>query len=613
MAHADTPVVTDAPSSSLPTPTRRVISARWAWAVFIVTCLLAGMRTPGDPDIWFQLLAGQSVLLHGAIPHQEFFLYVGSQAPQVFGGWGFGLIHELGVRLMGPFSLSLVNSIMWAGVVAMALMAARVRNGRQILSPLSWGECAGLALGMIVVYQGFLPRSQMRAEVTLYFAWMLVSLSFEQSRQRERATAYLWMAPLAGWALAWLHTGGFLLLALMGACGIQRMIDLGWRQFLRREGLAYGLSLTALLLLPILNPNGAFQVYAHLISIWEGITHTAPASSLPVRQIVEYLPIWHDISRLYWPAAGFLVIGILIAAARRQQLRWAEWGLILVCGYMSVQHVRSIGLLAMVLAVPLCAAASSWLDVREEDAVTPDASPFTPKLRALTLFVLAAHLWINVNAAAWGWQTQASQYPTRMFHELIKERAPGGAHVFADEQFAPEIVYKLGPSFSVPFAGHTLIRNEEAERHFLLVKRAESGWLAELDKHHVDFMIAKALEGERTNLVAVGLVFSPEWDMVGTMGNQLLFAKLPQGQTLTPRQHWLKGQRFYKLLSIVARIQDQADITQASLELLKEIESHQEHPEQFAWPSPKSMDPAYRAAAAASASASAMQPASAGK
>lgn len=510
-----------------------------AWGVWLSLTLMLGLpflRQPQDPDIFFQLLAGSQVLDHGRVPHQEFFLYAGSQAPQVFGGWGFGLLHEAGVRLLGMPSLSLLNGAMWASVFLMGLAAVRARQGMAVRARFSWQEIAGLLLAAVLVAQAFFPRSVMRAEVTLYMAWMASVWAFEVSRRRPRAVLHLWLTPLLAWVLAWLHTGGFVMLALPVLFAAQRVADLGWSRFRATEGWAHLASGAAVALLPVLNPNGGFQVYAHALGLWAGLAGQAGPTG-PV--IMEYLPLWHPVAADQWLPAGLLALGLLVTAAVTQARRWPDVLLMLLALALSLAHVRGLGLVAMVTLVPLGASLCAWLN---RPGSGPGLAVGLPVAGCLAMASGLALLAGGCGHPSWGVQRDGADYQGREIMSALAKDSPQGGRVFANELYAAELVYRLGPGFKVPHAGHLLLPNPESEQHFVRVQRGDPGWREDLDRHQVSHVIMRSVWDGAVMPQADALSSDPHWVILAGSGPDLLYKRLPPGRGLDPAS--AKAQRW---------------------------------------------------------------------
>ena len=103
------------------------------WLALAGGVFAGAMRSMDDADIWFQLLAGRYALDVGVVPKTDFFLYVGTQAAQQFGGWGFGVLYELAIRAFGWPGASLLNSLIWTLAFGFAIRAAMLRAGKDWL------------------------------------------------------------------------------------------------------------------------------------------------------------------------------------------------------------------------------------------------------------------------------------------------------------------------------------------------------------------------------------------------------------------------------------------------------------------------------------------------
>lgn len=491
----------------------------------MVSGIFAGtLRSMGDADIWFQLLAGKYALRHGAVPHTDFFIYTASDAPQMFGGWGFGLVYQLAIDAFGLTAATAVNSIIWTAAFVFAMLAAFKRAG---LKP---GQASSmqLTLMMVVVSALFISmamRMSMRAESTLVLAWTASLWLFESLRSRRPQWIFIAL-PLVAWAEAWLHTGGFVLLALLPICIARQMSGgpLGARQW----GL-WALCALGCLLLPLLNPNGALQVYIQFQNIFSMLTWDAQHSASELKMLnLEYLPIWDP--RAVVLVAKFAVLSLLaLAVSARPPNRGSavESALCWACLATAALHVRGMSLAGMVVMVPAMEAAlHPWTKK------TPPRDALFLALSALLCLAPWATSNTLSNAGIQGRSTGMEDEAA-----TIKATHPHGANIFTNE-IGPQLAYTLGDErFMVSKGGHTIIEHKQTPLHIQRVTQGEEGWLEELDKNHVDFVCLPfylPMPGQGFFYwLPSQLVTRDDWQLILKDGGTPLFRRMPPNEKLS--------------------------------------------------------------------------------
>lgn len=502
-------------------------AAAW-WTGLALLCVLLSLRPIDDADIWFQLLAGRHVLQHGGVPHHEFFLYTSAGQPQLFGGWGFGVLSELAVRAGGWAGLSLFNALLWAAALVLGLLAAQRAAGEAASRRVDWSLAAAMAVALLVAYQGLLHRSQLRAEVTLYLAWMGGTWILEWGRQAQRRRQALAAFPLICWALAWLHTTALLMLPLLASYALRRWLARHEEPLSRPELLGWVLSALASVALPLLNPNGAAQVFAQL-TLWNETT--ADGSNIAETLVNrEYVPLLGAGASHLWPAAIALALGTGAWLLLAGPARWPGLVAIAPMVVLALQHSRGIGLWAMALLVPLAVALARTLGPRL--AGRPDVAALLTAagLVALGLTVGSSRYW-GVGLAPGGLRGDGAM-------RLLADKLPQGGPVWAFDAVAPKLPYVLGDTYKVGFAGHMVYRHPEALAHYTQVYTAAPGWDQALRRHGVSLIVVPSMVVPDVAPVplAAALAWHPRWQLLAIDGQLLVFQRLAPGALMPPEQ-----------------------------------------------------------------------------
>lgn len=506
------------------------------WTALGVGVALGAMRLVGNLDLWFQLLAGRYALDKGALPRTEFFLYFYPEAPQQFGGWGFGAIYELSIRAMGFGGATLLNMAIWGLAFAFAARAALLRSGQPARSVSSF-QALGLVCALSLAFGAVSYRMGMRAESTLFLAWMFSLWLFEASKAKGKVWIFQILLPLVGWAEAMLHTGGFLLLAIVPICALRdppsSWGDMSW--WTRWAACALGLAL-----LPIANPNGLSQVYIQAISALQGIANTTHdwqlrtmiggQETVLVLSPWEYRPLWDPRAARLRPAFALAAIACVLACSRKPWRHgWFE-SLVFVAFLIQALAVsRALAFVAMAVLIPAMEAGLA-LGGRYARGVNAKL------VGVVALAMCAAPALFGVVDGGWG--MSGGKPPEAGLIEKIKELRPDGARIFAKEN-GPGLAYALGEDkYKVAYGAHYLTFNQRAQEHYLSVLHALPGWEGELTKERVDLVCVPPYmsfpkEGEFFWLPSM-LVNKPEWRMwiVGD-STCLLFEKLSDAKKLS--------------------------------------------------------------------------------
>lgn len=500
-------------------------NAKHIMVMFLFMGIFFGsLRNMGDMDIWFQLLAGKYVIDHGAVPHNDFFIYAGVQNAQIFGGWGFGLIYEFFIERFGLESSTYINSTIWTASFVFAIKAAQLRS-RILFKELTVNQFLGLSIVIAMVFIGLSMRMAMRAESTLVLSWTLSMWLFELSKSRNSVWRYWIALPLLGWAEALLHTGGFVLLLAVPINAAYSFKEMGSKKIFWT---GWAACLLALLLLPVINPNGFSQVYIQFSGILNSLTVDLLKSAATLN--LEYLPMWD--SRSAGSLISFssvVIIGGLIWIRRRGPGYYVENVLCLVFLAMAALHNRGISLAAMLLMVPAFEVAMThkFLKFRAHGSVSC----------MLFVFLCGVPTAVSYSRNNFGFQGPSTGLESEA--AIIKKGRPNGAHILTTEN-GPALAYTLRDErFLVSKGGHALVVNKEAENHQSLAIFGGEGWEADFEANKVDFVCVPfylPMPGQGVFYwIPSVLVARNDWKLhIGGACN--LLEHLPPNKTLTKKE-----------------------------------------------------------------------------
>ena len=515
-----------------------MLKQRLLWLMILLTSAflfgMAALRPIMDPDIYFQLLAGQYTLNHFQVPHIDFFVYAGENQPQIFGGWGFGVFYELFIRTWGMPGASFANGCIWGIVSALTFACAGgfvrfKKNSNSILLAV-----VSSSLCLAAVSCGFGPRAGMRAESSLYLMWMLASFFIYLSASHNKWNVFLIGMPLISWCEAWIHTGGFFLLLLY---------PLAYFLCLEKKNpfnFFWIISLAMAIFLPVLNPNGASQCYSQIISIYEStvpslINALSGKSSVETFINVEYLSLMDPRTHAVLPSFVAITLGCLVCLScmfgplkvsqRSLQTRLYFTFLLFLGVFAAFTHQRGIGMAACLTLVPLLDALLFFFS----------QTRLSKKLQGLLVVFSLLLACANMGLPFWGVQTKTTEFTD--IAKIIHQRSPHGARIFASD-LEVGLLYLLGPSYKMAHAGHELIENSQSNAHNLSVLNANPGFIDELNAYKVDYLCIPYLlplpSQSYLYWAPSMLATQHDWKLLHASGPCALFAKLsPEQERLT--------------------------------------------------------------------------------
>lgn len=493
-----------------------------ALLLFVALCALL-LREITDTDIWFHLVVGRELAASQAIPAREFYLFPVLGEPALFSALGFGLLHYAAYQAAGYAGMVIVNALI--GAAAMTLLVCAARPEKE--SPWDWPV---LLCVLALVYACLNFRLVYRPESTLYLALAIEILLLERWLSDGRIARLAWL-PLLSWGITQFHTTAVLLMLVYGAYVFQWAVEV-WRQRPAPRSAALWLAAigAAMLLLPLINPNGVEQ-FLVLVQLVRGLGSDAS-------RVIEYLPVWQTPYLKLFAALALIVAWAYWRAPRR---RLVDALLLAGFGYLALKHVRNLGLFAWVALLPVSrtllhhlARDTTALSVRWRRALAV----------GLALFGIAGLLAVT-RYGGWGVGVRAERFPVKAA-ELIRHVAPGGnvMNLFA---LGGYLAWELGPNYRVAMDGH-FVRPSYANIYHDQVMQGKADWAELLDRHSVRIVVTSTTlpySGRMVGLVE-RLADSPRWRLLSVEPGGLLFvadglgADLP---ALDKREIWWQVQR----------------------------------------------------------------------
>src|SRR5271166_4251319 len=305
-------------------------------AFALAYAFLAGLRTVGDYDVFWQMATGRWVAQHHTVFSTDIFSYTAQGQPWIY-PVGSGLLFYSAFLIGGYGLISWLGAIACVGTVALLL-----RRGSAVTAALA-----------IIAVPAIAYRTAPRADLfTIVMFAAFLSILWEQY---ENGTGKLWLLPLLMAAWVNLHLGFVAGLALVCAYAALEAIRLCGTQRRQATGKILGAALpwlAATLLATLLNPWGwgiyrallrqeaEMAVHSERITEWIGISINSAA-------LKQALSLHDPASSGEW-LLFFAAVAVVIAIFRQQ---WPAAVLLAGAVWMAMRHVRFLALLACVVVI----------------------------------------------------------------------------------------------------------------------------------------------------------------------------------------------------------------------------------------------------------------------
>jgi hypothetical protein len=427
------------------------------WAV-AGTLLTLSARPLDDPDTWWHVRAGDSVLDGHGIPRHESWTFTSAGRPWLPTSWAADAAMALAHRLAGWEGLRVLVLL-----VAAAFATLLIRHLREETTP----EGAALTFALVaVVCSGYL-RERPQAAALCLAVW----LAWRGARLREGLGVNLLGIAGVTWLWAQVHGSWPLVPVVL-------LVSAVLGQQAKRGLLAAGVAVLAAALTPL-----------------------GPALLLAPFRVAERaqdIAEWRAVRPLSWQALEILVLVALVVVGVARGLDGHEALFALAALAGSLSAVRLVAP-AVVLASPVLAAAAGRALPRT-GATTPRALPVA---LALTGAVGAAALIITTAPIA-------RSVPV----SLVTALSPG-SRVLVDYNVGG-LVAGLARTSKPAVDGRTEVFDPAFLASYLAMTRARGDWHAVLDRLDADEAIVRSRGELAPRLVALG------WRVVARQGTWAL-------------------------------------------------------------------------------------------
>jgi hypothetical protein len=412
---------------------------------------------------------------------------------------------------------------------------------------------------MSVAYQYLVERAALRAEITLYLAWVLavyLSAGIESDVQRRRR--FLIAVPLLSWALGWFHTTSIFMVLLLAGYGLQAMVNATRRggsasfwTFVKTQSWPWLASMLAAVVLPCLNPNGiqqALPLIAGLADVLRSmflgehgqITAHVVHGNLEYRRLADVPGAW-PIAILFFTASAMVVW-------RDESHRAANLFFLAVGMLLSIVHVRALALWAVFLMIPLAVVIAPLLHKATVVLETRGRGALVSALIVMCCFWNIGTLF-NKEAGRWGigyWPDQANEHLLK----AIRENMPNGGRIFNWHPVGASLRWHLGPKFFVAMDGHLVDGTSAAWKAYYDIQDFRDKGLALIDKWNIQAVYYPVLTVPQGNIhwLAHDLANSQKWRLVTGDRYGLLFVRAKTGEVNEEARNVLKVAYWRKVL-----------------------------------------------------------------
>jgi hypothetical protein len=377
-----------------------------------------------DPDTWWHIKYGTTILQTGHWPTVDKWSFTASGMPGAAYEWGGEVITALAYRWGGLRGMDVLLITLTSIIVLLLYYFAwlRCRNSKAAFA------------ATILIYPVAALCFTLRPQLFGYIFLLITLISLERYRQGEQKS--LWILPPL--FLAWVNTHGsftlgFMVLGLYWLSGLKdistgRLTSVRWRPEQRLH-----LELVGLLSVAVL----PFTPYGTRLAA----VPLEYANSLPLNlsDIIE----WQPLSANLWEAKLLLLLLFAFIVAQivfHFRYRIEEFGLFLLVAYLTFVHFRFAIVYAIIFAPLAAEILVRWMP-------TYDPKVDKPGINALLMIAVAIGMvWFlpSQNALA---KNVARTYPVDAVRYLKAHPIPG--HMFNDYSYGGYLVWTMAPETKV--------------------------------------------------------------------------------------------------------------------------------------------------------------------
>jgi hypothetical protein len=469
-------------------------------------CLTGWDALLADGDTGWHIRTGERILATGAVPRADPYSFTKFGEPWFAWEWLSQLVLAAAFRLAGLKGVVLAAGVLIAGF---GLLLVRWMLWRGA-SPVAALPVALLALGASSVH--FLARPHL-------FTWWLLAISlWLWERDTLRSDRWVWLlVPLSAlWAN--LHGGFAAWLASLAALTVAQAVEaaLGWR-----PAPAYAPALRSALIwlacaaATLANPYG-WQLHAHLVQY---------LSADWIRDaVLEFRsPVFRTENTFLFEL--LLFAGLMAAAALAGRRRLAPAVLILLWAHAALVSARHIPIYVIVAAPVIATELSAlWLRLAAPRTVAATlervAADWASQLGRISVWpaVAVAALAVGPIPVRWPEDFPERRFPVAMVSR--QEQVLQGAPVFAYDEWADYLIYRLGERARVFLDGRSDFFGPELVSDYLAVWSGRHDWEQILERHACGVVLVPA-----SAAIASLLKLSRNWRLVDDDGQAALFVR----------------------------------------------------------------------------------------
>ena len=456
--------------------------------ILFAVLFLASLHMVGDYDVFFHMVVGREVLRRMAVPTEEFYILLLKGQPGEYFEWGFGVLYHLVYRLAGLPGMSVLNSLLAAGSITLVVSTGLRRET-------AWWV-ALLPAALLLWWMDF--RLVFRPE-TLLFLFLAAEIFLLERFLATSDHRYLMPLPLMAWILAQCHPSPAILVMILGAYGLQVLLQAPPPARLRRA-LAVGGTGLAMLLLAAINPHGVKQII---------LPFTFASQTDLLQNLSEFIPSLQSSKRWLFVGAALGLLAALAAPNRRA----VDLLLIAVFGFLAFKYVRNIAMFALIGGVALTRAID-WASSR----LPRQATALSALAGAVALLALPA------TNGEWGLGLKPDTFPDKGVGLLAQYRPRGNILNFI--HLGSYLRWRLDEAYPVFVDGRNFSRNPAVQMHDIFFL-AQPGWQVAFSRLGINIVMTPATLVHSGKLIPLvpELARDPAWALVAVEPAALTFVR----------------------------------------------------------------------------------------
>jgi hypothetical protein len=441
----------------------------WVFAISMLVFTLVKLPLFVDPDIGWHIAAGDLIRSTGQLQPADPWAFTAGAQPWYNISWLWDLGLSYAQSILGMDGLFVLSRALPALLLALLVGSLQTRN-----------ETGASALFMVALITFFCLCEfvYLRPQLGGLFIALGFAHLLHHARHRPESKR-LWLLPVL--MVAWVNIHGSFLAgyAILGAYGLEAMVQKDWRRFRR----LFAVGVVCLLAL-LVNPYGQDVVVAVARSLHSAITV----------YIDEWKPFTFGnvVSSTLW-----LMVLVMVGNMRNSKVPLADKILLVIALVGMLTSARNIGLLA-ILGAPYLLANLPADDMR--DANTQRLNAWARKTSLHWLHALVVVASVGIGAAlvqvlpAKFTMEDPKKSPLAAIDYVAQHHK--GARVLNDYDIGGRIIHHAPGAFRLFVDGRAgTVYSEEVLEDYIAIAKQEKKWEALMEKHQFDVLLL--LNGHR--------------------------------------------------------------------------------------------------------------------